>query len=106
MSHSGNTESRRLGKTVFIDNPFGAAKDIYIWEPIFRLLKTNNVQLIVPCRGATPAITGRFDVNYILGQKMTDGKQQTVVVEYYSNVEGDNIEYEKLSFEQNILTFE
>ena len=103
--NSTNTESRNLGKVVFIDNPFGAAKDIYIWEPIFKMLKTNNVQLIVPCRGATPAITGRFDVNYILGQKMIDGKQQTVVVEYYSNVENDNIEYEKLSFEQNTLSF-
>ena len=28
-----------LGKTIFIDNPFGAAKDIYIWEPIFKLLR-------------------------------------------------------------------
>ena len=42
------------GKTIFIDNPFGAAKDIYIWEPIFKLLATNHVQLIVPARGATP----------------------------------------------------
>lgn len=104
--NSGNIESRNLGKVVFIDNPFGAAKDVYIWEPIFKMLKTNNVQLVVPCRGATPAITGRFDVNYILGQKMMDGKQQTVVVEYYSNVESDNIEYEKLSFEQNLLAFD
>ena len=104
--NSGNVESKSLGKVVFIDNPFGAAKDVYIWEPIFKMLKTNNVQLVVPCRGATPAITGRFDVNYILGQKMIDGKQQTVVVEYYSNVESDNIEYEKLSFEQKQLIFE
>ena len=70
-----------LGKTIFIDNPFGAAKDIYIWEPIFKLLKTNHVQLIVPARGATPAITGRFDVNYILGQKLVHNRQQTVVVD-------------------------
>ena len=104
--NSTNTESRNLGKVVFIDNPFGAAKDIYIWEPIFKMLKTNNVQLIVPCRGATPAITGRFDVNYILGQKMIDGKQQTVVVEYYSNVESEALEYTKLSYEQNTLNFE
>lgn len=78
------SETAVLGKTIFIDNPFGAAKDIYIWEPIFKLLKTNHVQLIVPARGATPAITGRFDVNYILGQKLVDGRQQTVVVDYYS----------------------
>lgn len=104
--NSGNSESNKLGKVLFIDNPFGAAKDIYIWEPIFKMLKTNNVQLVVPCRGATPAITGRFDVNYVLGQKLIDGKQNTVVVNYYSNVERDNLEYEKLSFDQEKMTFE
>ena len=75
--YSRDTDSTSLLKTIFIDNPFGAAKDIYIWEPIFKMLKTNNVQLIVPCRGATPAITGRFDVNCsraeITGRKAADG---------------------------------
>ncbi len=103
--NSNTTQSKELGKVIFIDNPFGAAKDIYIWEPIFKMLKTNNVQLIVPCRGATPAITGRFDVNYVLGQKMIDSKQQTVVVDYYSNVQNDNMEYEKLTFEQSSFSF-
>ncbi len=92
-----------LRKVIFIDNPFGAAKDVYIWEPIFKLLKTNNVQLIVPCRGATPAITGRFDVNYILGQKLVDGRQQTVVVDYVSNVDNEQMDYTTLSYEQASL---
>ncbi len=92
-----------LRKVIFIDNPFGAAKDIYIWEPIFKLLKTNNVQLVVPARGVTPAITGRFDVNYILGQKLIDGKQQTVVVDYSSHVDSEKMDYEKLEFEQTSL---
>jgi len=96
-------ENSSLGKVIFIDNPFGAAKDIYIWEPIFKLLKTNHVQLIVPARGATPAITGRFDVNYILGQKLIDGKQQTVVVDYQSQIKGDEIEYTTMDFEQTSL---
>jgi len=103
--NSGNPDSHSLSKVIFIDNPFGAAKDIYIWEPIFKLLKTNNVQLIVPCRGATPAITGRFDVNYVLGQKMLDGKQNTVVVDYYSNIEKDRLEYTKLSYAQEEMNF-
>ncbi len=93
-------ETSGIGKTIFIDNPFGAAKDIYIWEPIFKLLKTNHVQLIVPARGATPAITGRFDVNYILGQKMVDGRQQTVVVDYHSQIKNEEMEYTRLDFEQ------
>jgi hypothetical protein len=95
-----------IGKTIFIDNPFGAAKDIYIWEPIFELLKTNHVQLIVPARGATPAITGRFDVNYVLGQKMTDGRQTTVVVDYYSKTNVSKMEYTRMDYEQTSLFFE
>lgn len=101
--NSKNADAARLRKVIFIDNPFGAAKDIYIWEPIFKLLKTNNVQLIVPARGATPAITGRFDVNYVLGQKMCDGKQQTVVVDYFSNVNHEELDYTTLSYEQTAL---
>ena len=91
--------------TIFIDNPFGAAKDIYIWEPIFKLLKANHIQLIVPARGATPAITARFDVNYILGQKMADNRQQTVVVDYYSNVKQQELEYTRMNYEQASFDF-
>ncbi|NLL93343.1 MAG: hypothetical protein GX225_04240 [Clostridiales bacterium] len=101
--NSQNSEGGGLKKVIFIDNPFGAAKDIYIWEPIFKLLKTNNVQLIVPARGTTPAITGRFDVNYILGQKLVDGKQQTVVVDYCSNIDNDQMDYTTLTYEQTAL---
>ncbi|MBQ3545863.1 MAG: hypothetical protein IJA34_12915 [Lachnospiraceae bacterium] len=101
--NSKNTDATNLRKVIFIDNPFGAAKDVYIWEPIFKLLKVNNVQLIVPARGATPAITGRFDVNYVLGQKMCDGRQQTVVVDYFSNVNNEELDYTTLSFEQTAL---
>lgn len=98
--NSSNAEPTALKNVIFIDNPFGAAKDVYIWEPIFKLLKNNNVQLIVPARGATPAITGRFEVNYILGQKLVDGKQQTVVVDYRSQMEEEEVEYKPLEFEQ------
>lgn len=98
--NSKNADASKLRKAIFLDNPFGAAKDVYIWEPIFKLLKTNNVQLIVPARGATPAITGRFDVNYILGQRMTGKRQQTVVVDYFSNVKNEEIEYTNVSYQQ------
>lgn len=103
--NSGNADPLNLKKVIFIDNPFGAAKDIYIWEPIFKLLKSNNVQLIVPARGATPAITGHFEVNYILGQKLIDGRQQTVVVDYRSQTEEKELEYSALSYEQETLQF-
>ncbi|MGN0374506.1 MAG: hypothetical protein ACI4EN_03320, partial [Butyrivibrio sp.] len=91
------------GKTIFIDNHFGAAKDVYIWEPIFKLLKTNHVQLIVPARGATPAITKMFDINYVLGQKMVAKMQQTVVVDYRSQVKTEEMEYDTMEYEQTTL---
>ena len=103
--NSRNAGASALKKVIFIDNPFGAAKDIYIWEPIFALLKANNVQLIVPARGATPAITGKFDVNYVLGQKLIGGRQQTVVVDYHSNVTIDEVEYRHIEFEQEVFDF-
>ena len=103
--NSGNADPLELKKVIFIDNPFGAAKDVYIWEPIFKLLNANNVQLIVPARGATPAITGHFEVNYILGQKLIDGRQQTVVVDYRSQTEETELEYAALEYEQETLQF-
>ena len=103
--YAPEAEANELKKVIFIDNPFGAAKDIYIWEPIFALLKTNNVQLIVPARGATPAITNRFDVNYILGQQLVNGRQQTVVTDYRSQVEQDEVEYQNLEYSQGTFDF-
>ncbi|MDE6432723.1 MAG: hypothetical protein K2L07_00665 [Lachnospiraceae bacterium] len=103
--YAPEAEPDSLKKVIFIDNPFGAAKDIYIWEPIFALLKTNNVQLIVPARGATPAITNRFDVNYILGQQLVNGRQQTVVVDYRSQIAQDEIEYQNLEYSQGTFDF-
>ena len=103
--NSGNADPLELKKVIFIDNPFGAAKDVYIWEPIFKLLKSNNVQLIVPARGATPAITGPFEVNYILGQKLIDGRQQTVVVDYRSQTEENELEYSALEYQQETFSF-
>lgn len=103
--NSHRTENSGLRKVIFIDNPFGAAKDVYIWEPIFELLKANQVQLIVPARGTTPAITSRFDVNYVLGQKLIDQRQQTVVVDYHSSVEAGETEFTPLKYEQTSFEF-
>lgn len=104
--NSRNADPKDLKKVIFIDNPFGAAKDVYIWEPIFKLLKANNVQLIVPARGATPALTGRFEVNYVLGQRLIDGRQQTVIVDYRSQTDSEELEYRRLEYEQSALLFE
>jgi hypothetical protein len=103
--HAVNSDNNTLKKVIFIDNPFGAAKDIYIWEPIFEMLKVNNVQLIVPARGTTPAITGRFDVNYVLEQKLVGDKQQTVVADYRSQIDKTEVEYKKVDYSQNSFEF-
>ncbi len=103
--YAPEAETAELKKVIFIDNPFGAAKDVYIWEPIFALLKTNNVQLIVPARGATPAITNRFEVNYVLGQQLVDGRQQTVVVDYRSQVDQEEMEYQEIEYAQGSFDF-
>lgn len=105
MVTSGGEDGSSMKKVIFIDNPFGAARDVYIWQPIFELLKANQVQLIVPTRGATPAITGMFDINYILGQRMIDRVQQTVVVDYNSRVEVDQMSFEPIEFEQQVFDF-
>ena len=101
--HSYHANEESLKKVIFIDNPFGAAKDTYIWEPIFAMLAANRVQLIVPTRGATPAIIGKFDVNYLLGQKMVGQKQQTVIVDYRSKIDVEEAEYVKMEYEQATL---
>ena len=103
--HAWASSGEALKKVIFIDNPFGAAKDIYIWEPIFALLKTNDVQLIVPARGATPAITGKFDVNYVLGQKLMNNRQQTIVADFHSNVVIEEMDYVKIDYEQEVFDF-
>lgn len=103
--NAAGKDTSLAGKTVFIDNPFGAAKDVYIWEPIFKMLSTNHVQLIVPARGVTPAITKMFDVNYILGQKLSAGRQETVVVDYRSQVQSEEMDYERFDFEQAAFDF-
>lgn len=104
--NAAGRDTGATGKTIFIDNPFGAAKDVYIWEPIFKLLKTNHVQLIVPARGATPAISRMFDVNYILGQKMVGDRQQTVVVDYRSQANMEEMDYSIMEFQQTTLNLD
>ena len=36
---------------------------------------------------------------------MIDGKVQTVVVDYYSNIKIDEMEYVKIDFEQEVFDF-
>ena len=49
--------------------------------------------------------TGRFDVNYILGQKLVHNRQQTVVVDYYSRTKNEELEYTRMDYEQAVFDF-
>ena len=69
------------------------------------MLAANHVQLIVPARGATPAITGKFDVNYVLGQQMVGSRQQTVVVDYTSKTSQEELEYQDITYQQATFDF-
>ena len=42
-------------------------------------------------------------MNYVLGQRMCNGKQQTVVVDYHSDVVTEELEYTSLTYEQTSL---
>ena len=61
--------------------------------------------MIVPARGATPAITGKFDVNYVLGQQMVGNRQQTVVVDYTSKTSQEELEYQDITYQQATFDF-
>lgn len=98
--YSNEIDDKNITKTIFIDNPFGAAKDVYIWEPIMSMLRENNVQLIVPTRGVSPAMTSKFDIYYTLSQDMRGDKLQTVVTNYRSDISTDEVEYTKLKSTQ------
>ncbi len=98
--YSNEIDDKNITKTIFIDNPFGAAKDVYIWEPIMSMLRENNVQLIVPTRGVSPAMTSKFDIYYTLSQDMRGDKLQTVVTNYRSDISTDEVEYVKLESTQ------
>lgn len=98
--YSNELEDKNITKTIFIDNPFGAAKDVYIWEPIMSMLRENNVQLIVPTRGVSPAMTSKFDIYYTLGQDMRGDKLQTVVTNFRSDITTEEVEYVKMESTQ------
>ena len=102
--HAGAAAGGHLRKVLFIDNPFGAAKDIYIWEPIFALLKANDVQLIVPARGATPALQVNLMSIYVLGQKADESSSADDRRRLSLQCEGlTKLEYVKINYEQEVF---
>ncbi len=67
-------------KVIIADNPFGATSAVYLWDPMLKILKQNDIQLIAPGHKITPEITSRFGVNYLLNQDiLQDGRMRVVI---------------------------
>lgn len=47
-------------KVIFGDGPFRGAHASYLWEPVFKLMKDNNMQFIVTNYATPPALTPLF----------------------------------------------
>ncbi len=70
----------RTRKVIIADNPFGSTSAVYLWDPMFKILKQNDIQLIAPGHKITPEITSRFGVNYLLNQDiLQDGRMRVVI---------------------------
>jgi hypothetical protein len=72
--------SARTKKVIIADNPFGATSAVYLWEPMFNILKQNDIQLIAPGHRIPREITSKFGVSYLLNQDiLQDGRMRVVV---------------------------
>ncbi|WP_027631034.1 hypothetical protein [Ruminiclostridium cellobioparum] len=72
--------SLKTKKVIIADNPFGATSAVYLWEPMFQIMKQNHIQLIAPGHRIPREITSRFGVSYLLNQDiLQDGRMRVVV---------------------------
>lgn len=70
----------RTKKVIIADNPFGATSAVYLWDPMFKIMKQNSIQLIAPGHRIPREITSRFGVSYLLNQDiLQDGRMRVVV---------------------------
>jgi hypothetical protein len=72
--------SVRTKKVIIADNPFGATSAVYLWDPMFKIMKQNDIQLSAPGHRIPREITSRFGVSYLLNQDiLQDGRMRVVV---------------------------
>lgn len=94
---SANTSSARTKKVIIADNPFGATSAVYLWEPMFSILKANDVQLIAPGHNIPRELTAQFEVNYLLNQDiLSDSRIKVVVKDVRTEENLDRMNYEKI----------
>ncbi|MEW6624058.1 MAG: hypothetical protein AB1420_13170 [Bacillota bacterium] len=97
--------SIRTKKVIIADNPFGATSAVYLWDPMFKIMKQNDIQLIAPGHRIPREITSRFGVNYLLNQDiLQDGRMRVVVKDVRVEEDEDKFRYiesEQLSLLQD-----
>lgn len=70
----------RTKKVIIADNPFGSTSAYYLWDPMFKIMKQNDIQLIAPGHRIPREIISRFGVSYLLNQDiLQDGRMRVVV---------------------------
>jgi chromosome segregation ATPase len=70
----------RSKKVIIADNPFGATSAPFLWEPMFNILKENDVQLIAPGHNISKELTSLFEINYLLNQEILEDNRIKIVV--------------------------
>lgn len=86
--------SANTKKVIVADNPFGSTSAVYLWDPMFKVLKQNNIQLIAPGHGIRRETTSRFSVNYLLNQDiLQDGRRRVVVKDVRVEEDEDYMKY-------------
>lgn len=86
--------SLRTKKVIIADNPFGATSAVYLWDPMFKIMKQNDIQLIAPGHRIPREITSRFGVSYLLNQDiLQDGRMRVVVKDVRVEEEQELLRY-------------
>lgn len=84
----------RTKKVIIADNPFGATSAVYLWDPMFKIMKQNDIQLIAPGHRIPREITSRFGVSYLLNQDiLQDGRMRVVVKDVRAEEDEDVLRY-------------
>ncbi|NLL67972.1 MAG: hypothetical protein GX236_09805 [Clostridiaceae bacterium] len=81
-------------KVIIADNPFGSTSAVYLWQPMFDIMKQNDIQLIAPGHRIPREITSKFSVNYLLNQEIfEDGRIRVVVKDIRTETDEDMISF-------------
>ncbi len=86
--------SLKTKKVIIADNPFGATSAVYLWEPMFQIMKQNHIQLIAPGHRIPREITSKFGVSYLLNQDiLQDGRMRVVVKDVRAEEDEEVMQY-------------